>query len=308
VALYRGMDVKVIGATLARADRTWLVVSVAMILPITVLRAARFFWVAPSGSLPSVTEALRLTLVSSAVNVFVPAKGGDLVKSYFIAKRSRTSAGVSVAIVVYERLCDLFGLITWCVLGWLVGHPKATVLPAPFWILLAAVGSTCAVFTLSIRASQVVHAIVARVTPDRWPRRLRDLAEGWPDLMQQLAGRRHWIVLFSLLLWLTHLFQLWLFTRTLSASIPFAASASLSAIALMAGQLPFTLAGLGARDLALVVLMAPYMAPETAAALGILTATRNLLPPLLGAPLMGPYLSSAVDHAREWRTASERAE
>ena len=306
--LYRNLDVRLVAATLARANPLWLVASVAMIVPITLLRAVRFFWVAPAGALPSITEALRLTLVSSALNVFVPAKAGDLVKSYFIAKRSRTSAGVAVAIVVYERLCDLFGLIAWCLLGWLVGRPTAASLPAAFWWALAAIGLACAALTLSDRAAGMVRAIISRVAPARLPRRVRDLAEGWPDLVRHLRGRRGWIVVYSLLLWLTHLCQLWLFTRTLGASVPFTVSAALSAVALMAGQLPFTFAGLGARDLALVVLMRPYMPAEAAAAMGLLTATRNLLPPLMGAPLMGPYLTSAVDDARRWRRGLERTE
>ena len=60
-----------------------------------------------------------------------------------------------------------------------------------------------------------------------------------------LRSRRHWIVPFSLLLWLAHLFQIWLFTVALSTQVPFFVCASLSAVALMAGQMPFTLAGLG---------------------------------------------------------------
>lgn len=306
--LYRNVDVRLVAATLARANPLWLVASIAMILPITFLRAVRFFWVAPSGALPGVTEALRLTLVSSALNVFVPAKAGDLVKSYFIAKRSRTTAGVSVAIVVYERLCDLFGLIAWCLLGWLIGRPTTASLPTAFWAVLASIGLLCVVLTLSDRAATMVRTIISSVAPSRLPRRVRDLADGWPDLIRHLRGRRGWIVVYSLLLWLTHLFQLWLFTRTLGATVPFTVSAALSAVALMAGQLPFTFAGLGARDLALVVLMRPYMPAEAAAAMGILTATRNLLPPLMGAPMMGPYLASAVDDARRWRRGLERAE
>ena len=71
--------------------------------------------------------------------------------------------------------------------------------------------------------------------------------------------------------------------------------ASLSALALMAGQVPFTIAGLGTRDVALVVLLAGYMAPESAAAMGVLIATRGLLPPVFGAPIMRPYLESVGD-------------
>ena len=71
-----------------RADKTWLVISVGMILPITYLRAVRFYWVAPAGALPGTGEAFRLTLVASALNVVLPAKAGDLVKGYFVATRS----------------------------------------------------------------------------------------------------------------------------------------------------------------------------------------------------------------------------
>jgi uncharacterized membrane protein YbhN (UPF0104 family) len=89
---------------------------------------------------------------------------------------------------------------------------------------------------------------------------------------------------------------------TLSADVPFTASASLSAVALLAGQLPLTLAGIGARDVALVLLLARYMPAESAAAMGILIATRNVLPPVFGLPFIGPYMSSIVDEARRWRS------
>ena len=106
---------------------------------------------------------------------------------------------------------------------------------------------------------------------------------------------------YSLALWFTHLVQIWLFTLALSVRVPFTVSASLSAVALMAGQIPLTFAGLGARDVVLVVLLARYMTPESAAAMGVLISTRNLLPPLMGLPIMRHYVSTAVEDARRWR-------
>jgi hypothetical protein len=94
---------------------------------------------------------------------------------------------------------------------------------------------------------------------------------------------------------------LWLFTVALGLGIPFTVSVSLSAVALMAGQLPFTFAGLGARDVALVVLLAGYTTPELAAAMGVLISSRGLLPPVMGLPIMRPYLASVVEDARVWR-------
>lgn len=306
--LYRTLNLRQVGEALLTADRVWLVISIGMILPITALRAIRFFWVAPAGALPGLGEAFKLTLVSSALNVFVPAKAGDLIKSYFVAKRGHTSTGVAIAIIVYERLCDMFGLIFWCLLGWFVGQPEVTGLPTAFWLLLGVLGTLCGVLISSERAAAVWRSLMMRLIPDGKLRKLRQLAVGWPDLLEVLRNRRQWIVPFSLLLWLTHLFQIWLFTVALSLTVPFAVCASLSAIALMAGQLPLTVAGLGTRDVALVVLLAPYMAPESAAAMGVLISTRNFLPPLIGIPLMRPYLASVVEDARRWRRSAERTE
>jgi uncharacterized membrane protein YbhN (UPF0104 family) len=72
VVLYSRLHVGLVLDALLKADKTWLVVSVGMILPITFLRAVRFYWVTPSRALVGVGEALRLTLVASTLNVFPP--------------------------------------------------------------------------------------------------------------------------------------------------------------------------------------------------------------------------------------------
>jgi glycosyltransferase 2 family protein len=236
--------------------------------------------------------------------VVIPAKAGDLVKSYFVARRSGTSTGVALAIIVYERLCDVLGLVFWCLLGWFVAaRPRTPSLPSALWLSLGAVGAACAALALSQRLAALLAALPAKALRFR---KLQQLAAGWPDLLRVLGRRRGWIVLFTLVLWLGHLFQIWLFTVTLAAPVPFAICASFAALALIAGQLPFTLAGLGVRDLALVVLLSGYMAPAHAAALGVLIATRTIVPPLLGMPLIRPYLATAVQEARRWRRETSR--
>ena len=302
IALYRSLDVRLIGEALVKGDRLWIVLSIGLILPITLLRAIRFMWVAPPGALPGLAEATRLTLAASALNVFIPLKAGDLIKSYFVARRTRTSAGTAVAVIVYERVCDLFGLLFWCLAGWAMAR---TALPDGWSIAvvpLLLLEVFFAVLLVSLRAAAVWRFVTAHLLPGagRW-RTLRTFVDGWPDLLTVLQGRRRWILLFSLVLWLSHLFQIWLFTVALSAPVPFTACLSLAAVALLAGQMPLTIAGLGTRDVALVVLMSRYMTPETAAALGVLMSTRNFLPPLLGLPVMRPYLSSVVDEARRWQ-------
>ena len=268
LTLYRSLDVRLVSQALLEADKIWLVISVGMIVPITYLRAVRFYWVAPRGALPDTREAFRLTLVASALNVFLPAKAGDLAKGYFVATRSTTPTGVAVAVVVYERLCDLFALITWCVVGWAVGSPQVPGIPRAFWPALAAVGAVCFAFCAFEWPGGFVLTITRSMLPHKRLRKLHELAEGWPGLLRTLGGRRRWVIGYSLVLWLTHLIQIWLFTFAISVTVPFTVATSLSAVALMAGQVPFTFAGLGARDVVLVVLLARYMKPEFAAAMG----------------------------------------
>ena len=52
------------------------------------------------------------------------------------------------------------------------------------------------------------------------------------------------------------------------------------------------------RSVALVVLLSGYVRPESAAALGILISTRNLLPPLAALPIMRSYLSAVMGEVR----------
>jgi hypothetical protein len=40
----------------------------------------------------------------------------------------------------------------------------------------------------------------------------------------------------------------------------------------------------------------------------VLIATRNFLPPLMGLPIVRPYLSSAVEDARRWRARAQLTE
>jgi uncharacterized protein (TIRG00374 family) len=306
IGLYRTLDFHLVVDVLRHANPVWLAISIAMIVPITVLRAIRFYAVAPRGTLPGVNEALRLTLVATTLNVFLPSKAGDLIKSYFVAKRGGVSAGVAVSVIVYERLCDVFGLLFWCIAGWMIARPVVRGVPAAIWPMLGALGVLCGVLILSQHAAAVVR-MVAQAFRHRALRGVKALIEGWPDLLHVMQGRRRWVTLFSVLLWLVHLVQIWMFTVALSVPIPFTVCASLSAVALMAGQVPLTVAGLGARDVALVVLMEGYMTPETAAAMAILIATRGLLPPLAAVPILRPYLSTIVEEARGWRAQVEPA-
>jgi uncharacterized membrane protein YbhN (UPF0104 family) len=132
---------------------------------------------------------------------------------------------------------------------------------------------------------------------------VRDVAAGWPALHAALRGRRRWVALISIGLWLAHLTQMWMFTLAVSSGVPWTTGLGLFALAVLAGQLPLTFAGLGARDVALVVLLSGpgHVSAEAAAAIGLLSATRSILPALAAVPILKPYLAVVASEAARWR-------
>ncbi len=69
------------------------------------------------------------------------------------------------------------------------------------------------------------------------------------------------------------------------------ANLALSPLAILAGLLPLTFAGVGTRDAALIVFYQPYFNAPTAAALGLLCTSRYIIPAIAGLPFLGQYLT-----------------
>ncbi len=286
--LYRKLDHHAIRDVFSSADGMWLFLSVGMIVPITLLNAVRFRWVATLGDAPPYTDAIALTVISNALNLFLPAKLGDLAKSHFLYTQLGASGGVAVSVVVFERLCDVFAVATWCLLGRLSGlsgvNIDAVALPALFLWLLSG-----ALLLSGGMASDLLEKI-GRMSPFRKREKLTLLVMGWPDLLAAMGRRSYGLAFFSLGIWFLHLTQLWMFTLAVGAEVPFLACLAISPVVLLCSLVPFTLGGIGPRDAASLYLFAAYMAPPVALAVGILTISRSVVPALAALPFLRRYL------------------
>ncbi|MGC1524823.1 MAG: hypothetical protein WA783_02110 [Phormidesmis sp.] len=95
----------------------------------------------------------------------------------------------------------------------------------------------------------------------------------------------------SVFFWLLHLLQIWFFILALNAWVNPITNLALSPLAILAGLLPLTFAGVGTRDAALIFLYQPYFSEATGAALGLLCSSRYLLPAIGGLPFLSQYLN-----------------
>lgn len=290
--IYWRIDLTVMVQAFRDGSATWLVASLAMVVPLTMLTAHRLVRLVPSARRISFSEALSLTLAGSAMNMVLPSKMGDIAKGWFLVSRGHLPSGAALSLVVMEKGFDMLSLLIWCTFGLVV----LTTTSPLFWPLAGAIliGTTTGVVLLGSPAlAERLFDLLRARGPTGLRRKVSVLAAGWLDVQRSLLrdrGRLFYVASLSIVIWFLHLLQIWMFILALNAWAPLTANLGLAPLAILAGLLPFTFAGIGTRDAALIALYQPWLAAPTAAALGILCTMRYLLPALGGLPMLQRYL------------------
>lgn len=276
-------------------DRLWMAVSLGMVIPITLITAWRLQQLAPPQAQLKFGEANRLILAASSLNMVLPSKMGDIAKAYFMGDRGQIPGTLALSLVVFEKACDMLSLLWWCVFGLVIYEPKNLF----FWLMTVSVFTGLVFGSLLLawpQFAQFFFLNAQRLAPKSIRTKLVTMAKSWEDMHRYFWRDR--LQLFkiagtSLFLWFLHLLQIWLFILALKATTPFITNLALSPLAILAGLLPFTFAGVGTRDEALIQLYSPdYFAMTTAVALGLLCTSRYLLPAIGGLPFLNQYLST----------------
>jgi hypothetical protein len=242
----------------------------------------------PDASLLPYPASLRLILLADVMNLVLPSKAGDLAKAWFLkGKGEREPSGsLAFSLVVFEKACDVLALLAWCAVGLLWLPEKSRPLQLLTWAVLATLGAGL-LLLLSRRFAGHAFGTVWMLLPPLRPR-IERLAEAWDGVLRHFRARparTGEIAALSLLLWGIQFEQVRLFAVAVGGSVPSLANFAVAPLAILAGLVPLTFAGLGTRDAALIALYRPWLPPATAAAVGLLTSTRYILPALAGLPL-----------------------
>ena len=271
-----------------------MAISLGMVLPLTLITAWRLQQLMPSGARLEFDEAIRLILAASVLNMVLPSKMGDIAKAYFMKQRGHLDGSLSLSLVVFEKACDMLSLLLWCVFG-LMLYPSKNWL---FWIMTSSVtlGLIIGILLLSSRKFASLFFMIGKaLSPKKIKLKLQKLQISWQEMYNyfwQDKVQLFKITFTSVLLWFLHLLQIWFFILALKAWTPFIANLALAPLAILAGLLPLTFAGVGTRDAALILFYQPYFNAPTAAALGLLCTSRYLLPAIGGMPFLGQYMTT----------------
>jgi glycosyltransferase 2 family protein len=300
-ALYWSLDLRGLGRVFAQAHPGLLAVSILAIFPIKLLQAWRLKRLVPRPAGFPYRFALRLIFLADVMNLILPSKTGDLAKSWFMKGRGELSGSLALSLVVVEKACDVLALLAWCAVGllWLPGKSQ------PMQLLTWGVLGALAAGLLALGSRGFAHLLFSSMRallPKRFEDRAARLAAAWQEVREHFRTqprRAAEIAALSLLLWWVQFQQVWLFILAVRAWTPSLVNLALAPLAILAGLVPLTFAGLGTRDAALIALYRPWLAAPAAAAVGLLTTTRYVVPALAGLPLFHRSLADVRSAAKQ---------
>ena len=237
--------------------------------------------------------------MASVLNAILPSKMGDIVRSYALVEKKHLDMENALSLVIFEKAWDVLSLSFLCSLGlfWVLVNSHIT--EVLFYILASAVITASLLGVLmvsSLTFARGIFSIAQNLIPNKKSKKIRAFRNAWLQTIISFWANRpkaYTIISGSIFLWLMHLCQIWFFVFALKSEIPFIDNIAMASLSIFVGLLPFTVAGIGTRDAAIIFFYQPYIGAPASAALGLMCTLRYFLPALIGLPLIRRYLVSA---------------
>jgi glycosyltransferase 2 family protein len=195
--------------------------------------------------------AFRATVIGFAASFLLPARAGEFLRPFLLARREGLSATAAFATIILERLLDtvtvLLFFATYLLLfdpGVEAADPKTfqAVKLGGFVATVAAVVALGVVFFLAGHPAAIGHASlgIERVLPARLARKVARLVQMFAEGLAAVRQPRRLVatMLWSVPLWLSIATGIWLVSRAFHIEIPFTGSFLLMALLVVGVAVP----------------------------------------------------------------------
>jgi len=230
-------------AAIARARPEWLALSLATMFVNLSIRALRWQYLLEPLGQTTFAAAFRATAVGFAASAVLPARAGEVIRPYFLARQTpklpntRMTATGAFATIILERLLDVVTVLALlAAFVFFFGRDLAAANPTGFALVKWAGASAAAVST-----SALVVLFVLAGDPERLGRTMARLEQVLPSkvagliakLSEKFAhglgvirrpGRLLASLAWSLTLWLCIALGIWAIAKAFNLAIPFTGS------------------------------------------------------------------------------------
>jgi uncharacterized protein (TIRG00374 family) len=238
----RNANMADVWAQVRQARLDLLVVGFLMVVLSFVIRAYRWQYLLRPIGPTRFRTAFRTTIIGAAALGVLPARAGDLLRPYLLARQEGLSTSATFATIVMERVLDLIAmLVLLAVYVW--GTTDSSRLPGPLLRTVevsAALAGAGALVLMALTWVMATHPErigrlvlgAARILPSAIANRLAGYAQTFSSGFavarepQALAAAVFW----SFLLWLVIAGEVWLVAMAFEIYIPFAGSFLMQAL------------------------------------------------------------------------------
>src|SRR6266571_936988 len=252
IALFlRNVDLGRVVAEILHARPEWLALSLATTFANLVIRALRWQYLLEPLGATTFANVFRATAVGSAANNLLPARAGEVIRPYFLARHEQVSATGAFATIIVERLLDTMTVLVLLALYVFVfGRDVAFTNPVGFRAVKWA-GASAAVVSLAALAISFVLAKdparlgdtierLAKVAPSALAALLAKVAEKFARGLVAIRqpGQLLLALAWSFPLWLSICLGIWSVAVAFRFAIPFTGSFLLLALLVLGVAVP----------------------------------------------------------------------
>ncbi len=247
----RSVDWAQTAETLAHVDLRYLAAALILYYASFPLRSWRWSILLAQGSVrrPGGVRLLEILMLGWFVNAIVPAKLGDLYRSYLVKQSFGVSLSRTVGVVVSERVLDLLVVFALLVIGGYVAFGRELPLDSLFVFASAAV-----LGVLMLVGFLLLYALgprLGRLFPAEVRRVGRLFREGVLHSLRAIPSAGT----LTLLIWLAEVGRLFCVVHGLGLDLRFSAVVFVAVAASLLTTVPLTPAGFGFVEIAMVVLL-----------------------------------------------------
>jgi hypothetical protein len=248
---FRNADMGAVWAETRRADALLLFGALIATLATYLLRALRWqYLLAPIGH-THFSTAFRATVIGFAASFLLPARAGEVIRPYLLARREGLPTTAAFATVILERLLDLitvlllFASFVFTSASGVVSGDPAQLARVKFGGGLAALAALAALgvlFALAGHPERMGRAAlrIERVLPAKLAhavaRAVESFAQGLAVMRQ--PGRLLVSLVLSVPLWLSIAAGIWMTTRAFHITLPYTASFLIMTILVVGVAMP----------------------------------------------------------------------
>jgi uncharacterized protein (TIRG00374 family) len=253
----RNADLSRVWTEMRAARPDLLALATFLTVPMFLVRAERWqYLLAPLGR-TRFWVAFRTTVIGFAATFVLPARAGEVLRPYLLAKSEGLPATAAFATIIIERILDLTAVLT--LLGvYLIWYGDVAAAAAPPLYRAIALGGaimgavavavTGAMFVMAGHPERLHGVVLAagRILPARLARLVANLARTFAEGLAVVRRPRRVALslAWSLVLWLLIDAQVWLAARAFGIVFPFPGSFIVSAMLVVGVAVP-TPGGIG---------------------------------------------------------------